>query len=197
MKLAGCIVVALAVASPWATAAAQTPAERSQLAAPQAAAAGRPQFPADARIGYVDLERVAALSSEAKAASAKLQDLRAKKSAEVAERGKQVDLLQQKIRQGSSLLSETAMTRLQREFERAQIDFQRFSEDAQADVQAQQQELLRAFTSRLFPVVGEVAAEKKLWAVFSNQSNLLWHAPAIDLSEEVARRLDQAPQPGR
>jgi Skp family chaperone for outer membrane proteins len=185
------ILLWLAIALAWSgPAMAQTASVgRDQLAPSQPA---RAAFPADARIGYVDLERVASLSSEARAATTKLQDLRAKKAAEVAERGKQVDLLRQKMTQGSALLSETAMTRLQREFERAQIDFQRFSEDAQAEVQATQQELLHAFTSRLFPLVGEVATEKKLWAVFSNQSNLLWHAPAIDLSEEVARRLDAA-----
>ena len=90
------------------------------------------------------------------------------------------------------MLNEAAYTRLQREFQRAQLDFQRFNEDAQAEMQDTQQQLWRAFTTRIFPVVGQVATEKNLWAVFSSESTLLWHAPAIDLSEEVAKRLDAA-----
>jgi Skp family chaperone for outer membrane proteins len=159
----------------------------------QPAAAVRESFPKDSRIGYVDLERVAALSSEGKSATAQLEALRTKKAAEVASRGKQVELLQQKLSDGSAVLNEAAFTRLQREFQRAQLDFQRFNEDAQAEVRDTQQLLWRAFTTRLFPVVGQVATEKNLWAVFSSESTLLWHHPAIDLSEEVAKRLDAAP----
>jgi Skp family chaperone for outer membrane proteins len=151
------------------------------------------EFPKDSRIGYVDLERVAALSSEGKAATAQLAALRTKKAAEVAERSKQVELLQQKLSAGSAVLSEAAVARLQREFQRAQLDFQRFNEDAQAEVQDTQQQLWRAFTTRLFPVVGQVATEKNLWAVLSSETTLVWHLPAIDLSEEIAKRLDAAP----
>lgn len=161
----------------------------------QPAAAVRESFPKDSRIGYVDLEKVAALSSEGKSATAQLEALRTKKAAEVASRGKQVELLQQKLSDGSAVLNEAAFTRLQREFQRAQLDFQRFNEDAQAEVRDTQQLLWRAFTTRLFPVVGQVATEKNLWAVFSSDSTLLWHHPAIDLSEEVAKRLDAAAAP--
>jgi Skp family chaperone for outer membrane proteins len=162
-------------------------------AASQPAAAARESFPKDSRIGYVDLEKVAALSSEGKSATAQLEALRTRKAAEVASRGKQVELLQEKLSAGSAVLNEAAVTRLQREFQRAQLDFQRFNEDAQAEVRDTQQQLWRAFTTRLFPVVGQVATEKNLWAVFSSDSTLLWHHPAIDLSEEIAKRLDAAP----
>jgi hypothetical protein len=53
-----------------------------------------------------------------------------------------------------------------------------------------QQELIQSFNARLFPVIGQVAKEKNLWAVFSTESCLLWHDAALDLSEEVAKRLD-------
>jgi hypothetical protein len=42
--------------------------------------------------------------------------------------------------------------------------FQRFNEDAQAEVRDTDQQPWRAFATRLFPVVGEVATEKNLWA---------------------------------
>src|SRR5688572_1957454 len=80
----------------------------------------RDAFPKDSRIGYVDLERVAALSGEGKLATAQLEALRTKKAAEVAARGKQVEALQQKLTAGGAVLNEAAYTRLQREFQRAQ-----------------------------------------------------------------------------
>jgi outer membrane protein len=154
-------------------------------------------FPEGARLGYVDVNRVAALSSEGKAAAAKLEALRKQKSTEVSERSKQVEALQQKLSQSGAVLNDVARARLQREFQRAQVDFQRFTEDAQSEVQETEQQLLQAFTARLFPVIGQVATEKNLWAVFSGESGLLWHNPALDLSEEVAKRLDAATAPKR
>jgi outer membrane protein len=77
------------------------------------------------------------------------------------------------------------------------VDFQRFTEDAQVEVQEVQQELLQAFSARVFPVIGQVAKEKNLWAVFGSDSGLLWHNPALDLSEEVAKRLDGSATPKR
>lgn len=148
-------------------------------------------FPADARIAIVDVDRVAALSGEGKAATAKLEDLRNKKTAEVSARGKEVEALQAKLAQTGSLVDDAGRLRLQREFERARIDFQRFTADAQAEVQAAQQETIRWFNTKLFPVINELATEKKLWAIF-NAEDALWFNPSLDLTEEVAKRLDAA-----
>lgn len=151
------------------------------------------QFSEDARIGYVDVERVAALSNEGKAATARLEGVRSKLAADATQRRKQVESLQQQLAAGAAALNDAAMASLRRDFERAQVDFQRFTEDGQAELASTRQELLRAFRARLFPVVGELATERKLWAVFSSESTLLWYSPAIDLSEEVAKRLDSRP----
>jgi Skp family chaperone for outer membrane proteins len=153
-------------------------------------------FPEEARVAYVDIDRVAALSGQGKAAAARLDDLRTKKSAEVSARSKQVEALQAKLTQGETVLNEAARARLQREFQRAQIDFRRFSEDAQAEVQEAQQETLRGFNAQLFPVIDQMAKEKRLWAVFANE-NVMWCNPALDLTEEVAKRLDAAAAPKR
>jgi Skp family chaperone for outer membrane proteins len=151
-------------------------------------------FPEGARLGFIDLPRVATVSSHGQAMAARIEELRSKKAAQVSERGKQVEALQSKLSQGQSVLNDDARVRLQRAFERAQIDFQRFAQDAQAEVQDLQQELQREFTAQLFPIIGQVAKEKNLWAVFSVETNLLWHDPALDLSEEVAQRLDASGQ---
>jgi Skp family chaperone for outer membrane proteins len=190
LALAACAVMVVAAVP----ASAQTPPKNGALPGLQATGPTTPQFGDAPRIGYVDVERVAALSNDGKAATTKLEGVRSKIAADATQRRKQVESLQQKLAQGASTLNEAAMASLRRDFERAQVDFQRFTEDGQAELASTQQELLRAFRARLFPVVGEVATERQLWAVFSSDSMLLWYSPAIDLSEEVARRLDsQAP----
>ncbi len=172
--------------------------ERSSLQGTgQASADIAEAFPQDARFAFVDVDRVAALSTEGKAAASRLQELRGKKATELSARGEQIEALQSKLSQGASILTDVARRRLEREFQRAQVDFQRLTEDAQEEVRELQQELTQAFTAKLFPVIGDIAKEKKLWAVFSSESALLWHDPALDLSEEVARRLDSTATPAR
>jgi Skp family chaperone for outer membrane proteins len=145
-------------------------------------------------LGFVDVDRVASLSSAGRAAAAKLLELRKKKEAEAAERSRKVEELQQKMLTSEALLNDVARTRLERDVQRAQLELRQFTEQAQSDVQYLQQELLRAFTARLFPIIGEVAKERALLAVFSSDSGVIWHDPAVDLSEEIARRLDSAEQ---
>lgn len=161
----------------------------------QSAGPGAAAWPEGARVGYVNLDRVAALSAEGKAAAAKLQDLRSRKAQEVSARDKEVETLQQKLSQAA--LDDVMRAKLQREFQRAQVNYQRFAEDAQREVQELQQQLSQAFNARVFPLVGEVAREKKLWAVFGGDSGLLWYDPGLDLSEELAQRLDKSVTPRR
>ncbi len=97
-------------------------------------------FPQGASVGFLDLERVASLTREGKAANAKLDQLRSQKRAEVDERGKQVEALQTRLSQTESVLSADSRLQLQRQYDRAQVDLQRFTQDAQAEVQSTQEQ---------------------------------------------------------
>ena len=85
---------------------------------------------------------------------------------------------------------------MRRQFERAQVDFQRFTQDAQAEVQQVQRELEQAFLEKARPAVAAIAKEKSLWAVLSMaDSGLLWWEPGLDLSDESAKRIDASSTP--
>jgi Skp family chaperone for outer membrane proteins len=151
-------------------------------------------FPAEARVGFVDLGRVAQASRKGQALTSRIQEVRAKKTGEVEARGKEVAALESKLNEQSAVLTEAARVQLRRQFERAQVDFQRFTQDAQAEVQQVQRELEDAFLQKAFPVIAAVAREKSLWAVFDvAERSLLWRDAALDLSDEIARRIDVAP----
>jgi outer membrane protein len=153
-------------------------------------------FPADARIGLVDFGRVAAVSASGKAMSARIVELRSRKEAEVQARSKDVAALESKLTQNADVMNAAAREQLRRQFERAQVDFQRFSEDAKAEVQQVQREVEQAFLEKARPAVEAVARERSLWAVLSmTDSGLVWWEPALDLSEEIAKRIDASPAP--
>jgi len=167
-----------------------TPDARAPAASPSS------PFPADARIGLVDFGRVAAVSTSGKAMSSRIVELRSKKEAEVQARSKDVAALESKLTQNADVMNAAAREQLRRQFERAQVDFQRFSEDAQAEVQQVQREIEQAFLEKARPAVEAVARERSLWAVLSmTDSGLVWWEPALDLSEEIAKRIDASAAP--
>jgi outer membrane protein len=166
--------------------------------APAPASPAPPQapltFPADARIGFVDLNRVASASKQGQSLTTKMEDARVRKEQEVAARSKEVAALETKLAGGGGVLNEAARAQLQRQFERARVDFQRFTQDARAELEQVQRELERAFLAKASPAIAAVARERALWAVFSvDDATLLWREPSLDLSEEIARRIDAAP----
>ena len=135
--------------------------------------------------------RVASISKKGQSLSKRLEELSAVKSSEVAAKAKELEALKTKLDQSESLLNDDALGQLRRQFERAQVDFQRTSQDAQEEVQQLQQQLRDAFAADVLPIVERVAAEKSLWAVFSEpDAGAIWKLPALDLSDEIARRLD-------
>ena len=133
-----------------------------------------------------------------KAATTQLDALRGKKAAEVAERRKQFQALQTKLADGASLMNTEALAKLQRDVERTGRDLERFTQDAQDEVQQLQVQLQRSFGEKLFPVIGEVAQARSLWAVLRLEpATVLWYDKALDISDDVVAKLDgkAAPAP--
>jgi len=168
-------------------------------ASAQSLAIGSPgAFPDGARIAFVDFDRVASTSAIGKAATTELDALRGRKTAEVAERRKQLQALQAKLADGASLMNTEALGKLEREVERTGRELERFAQDAQEEVQHLQIQLQQSFGEKLFPVIGEVAQAKNVWAVFRLEpASVLWYHKALDISDDVVAKLDgkAAPTP--
>ncbi|MGH9161625.1 MAG: OmpH family outer membrane protein, partial [Vicinamibacteraceae bacterium] len=69
-------------------------------------------FPEGARVGYIDLDRIAQESSQGKAATEQIQDLQAEKRAELAPKQKALEEAQKKLQQGASVMNPEALEEL-------------------------------------------------------------------------------------
>lgn len=160
-------------------------------AAQTAAGQPKPAFPDGAKIAFVNLQYVFSTSRDGKSAATELQALQTRKTADITAKTKEVQALEQKLLEGSTLLNSEARGRLERDVARAKVDFERLVQDAEAEVQQKQQQFQRAFSRKLFPAIGEAAKERGLWAVFSiGEPNLLWHQEALDISDDIVTRID-------
>jgi outer membrane protein len=174
-------------------AAAQTPPAPAPAAPPAAAATPAP-FPADARIGFVNLQSVVQNSQLGRAGQERLKALTDKKSVEIGEKNKEIQTLQQEIQSGQNVLAAAVLAQKNSDLDRRNRELQFLQEQAQVDVDALQNELLEQFGQKVLPIVEQIRAERNLWAVFTtgDGSGLAAINAALEISAEVVRRLDAA-----
>ena len=192
------VVVALSVvltANPTFAQAPAVPAPAKPMApaaAPAQPPAPRP-FPQGAKVAYVVLQRIANESADGRVATTRIQALQQKKAAELTNKQTQLASLQAKLEKEGSVMSASAAGDLQKQIEKINVEVQRFTQDAQAEVQELQQALQGEFQQRLEPVLQVVAAEMGLQFIFNGpDAGLVWADAALDISSEVIKKLDSA-----
>ena len=201
------LVAGTAAAAPQASSSSRPAATpQTRPAAPPATAPAAPQaapkppvevpFPADAKVGYVNIQEILDQSQLGKAGTAKMKDLTDKRQADITAKNKEVQQLQQEIQAQQNVLSASALTTKQADLQSKQRELQFLQEQLQNDVSNLNDQLLDDFQDKVLPVIEKVRASHNLWFVFAagGQSNaVLAAAPGLDLSMEVVRILDQAP----
>jgi outer membrane protein len=148
-------------------------------------------FPEGAKVAFVVLQRIANESADGKAATARIQALQQKKAAELNEKNKQLQGIQQKLEKEASVMSTTAQADLTKQAEKLNTEIQRFTQDAQQEIQELQEQLRQQFEARVQPVLEEVRKEKGLHFIFNGpDSGLVAADPGLDISLDVIKRLD-------
>ena len=173
------------------------PAAPATQPAPAPAPAPPRPFPEGAKMAFVVLQRIANESADGKTATTRIQALQQKKAAELTDKNKQLQTAQQRLEKEASVLSATASGELQKQVEKLTVEIQRFTQDAQAEVQELQQQLQQDFQVRLEPVLQEIGREKGLHFIFNGpDAGLVWADNALDISADVIKKLDAAKPAG-
>ena len=183
---AGIFVLAACILAGPAFAQTQTPPPAAP--APQTPAPPAPvPFPEGAKIAYVDFQRVASESELGKAAAGKITDFVKKKQAEGQEKGKQLQAMLEKQKTQGSVLSDAAMKQLELDIAKAQRDLQYFQNEAQAEQETLNNELMNEFQQKVLPLVQQVATERGLHMVF-NVDQFIFANRGLDLTPEIITR---------
>jgi outer membrane protein len=164
-------------------------------AAPVAPAAAQPPrpFPEGAKVAFINVQRIASESAEGKASTAKVQGLNDQKVAELTKRNTALQEAQKKLQQSGSVLSDAVRGQLEKDIEKLNVDIQRFTQDAQAEVRELQEGLQLEFQKKLAPVIEQVGREKGLQMIFSQfDAGLVWADSGLDITSEIIKKLDAA-----
>ena len=162
-------------------------------AAPTPAPRPPAPFPEGAKFAFIDIQAIASNSTEGKAATAKLDDLRKKKNAELLAKQNALKAMQDKLNAGGSVLNDAARGQLEKDIEKAQRDLQFAQQDAQTEVQDLTNQLQGDFQEKLNPVIEQLRVDKGLLMIFSiRDAGVVAAEPGLDLSSELIKRFDAA-----
>ncbi|HUL75543.1 MAG TPA: OmpH family outer membrane protein [Vicinamibacterales bacterium] len=152
-------------------------------------------FRADAKVGFINLQLIFDRSKLGQQGLGRMKALHDKLQADLADRNKEIQDLSSKIQSQQTVVGEATLTGWRSELDRLQRAAQFAREDAQAQAEQLQQQVLGDFEERVRPIVEAIRAEKGLWMIFAVQPDpggvtLAASDPSLDLSGEVVKRLD-------
>ena len=103
----------------------------------------------------------------------------------------QLQAIQQQLQAGSGKLTPQAEADLTSQGQRKQRDFQRMSDDLQADVNAERNDILGKSTQKMAEVVKKLAEEKG-YDVVVDVSNTVYFKPALEITAEALAAFNKA-----
>ena len=169
------------------------PAPQAPKAAlpPAATAAPAVPLPEGAKFAFIDLQRVADESVAGRAAIAQVKVLTDKKTAEIQSLQTQLGALQQRRQTSASVLTPQAVSQLDKDIERLNLDIQYKQQSAQKELEDLQNDLMGEFVQKVAPIVEVFAKEKGLLAVLDARSGAGFYAvPGMDISADIVKLLD-------
>ena len=160
---------------------AQSAATAPASAAPAAVSSG-------GKVGIVNIQQAIVTSNEGQRDFAELQKKFDPKRQELESLNKEIDELQKKFNTQAEKLNDEARADLLKQIDSKKKQMQRNYEDANADVQAQQNEIANRIGQKLVQVLDKYAKDHDYSVVLdvsAQQSPVLWAAASVDITKPV------------
>ena len=140
-------------------------------------------FPAGAMVAYVDLQLVVAQSKLGQAGHDQMTALNDKLSQAVAAKNKEIQALQDKIKNQQNLVADAIIQGWARDLDKMQRDAQYMVQDSQVQINQLNEQLLQNFQAKVLPIVEDLRKEKGLWIIFAlgDNSNIAAAHAGLDL----------------
>jgi outer membrane protein len=147
------------------------------------------------KVVVVDFEKAVVESDEGKKASEKFNALLQAKQGDIEKKQKDIEDQQKKLQNGARTLSDQAKADIQRDIDKRTTELTRLNEDAQRELQASRDELLKPIADLATAVLGAMAAQENYTLVIdiSNpESNVVWKNPKNDITDELIKKINVA-----
>jgi outer membrane protein len=168
------------------------PAAQTPAPAPTAKPPAAVPFPADAKVGFINMQFIISESKLGKTGFEQIQSLSSKQTAERTARQNEIQKLQQELQAGSSVLTPQALSEKQADLDRRTREAQFQAQQHQVDLENLNKRLIEDFQQKVLPIVEKLREERGLWLIFTEETPIAAGHPGLNLSDEVIKRLDAA-----
>ncbi len=152
------------------------------------------------KVGIINLQGAIASTQEGQKAAADLQQRYDPKRKDLEKKQSEIQGLRDQLSRGSNTMSDEAKLSLSREIDQKTKAWNRDSEDAQADWQADEDRLLQGFFEKIQVVIDKYARENNYSLVLdisSQQSPVVYATNSIDITSDIVALYDKnAPSSG-
>lgn len=142
----------------------------------------------DAKIGFINTERVLREAAPAKAAQAKIEQEFSRRERELQDMAGRLKSLSEKLDKDAAILSESDRIKRQRELAELDKDFQRKQREFREDLNQRRNEELGLVLERANKVIKQIAETEKYDIVLQEG---VYVSPRIDITDKVLKQLNK------
>jgi len=146
---------------------------------------------AELKLAIINSQQAVLDTAEIKKAQAELEAKFKPRQAEVEKLQSEIASLQNQLQTGQGKITAQQEQNLTAQGQRRQRELQRLTEDLQADVDRERNEILQRVGGRMQEIVRKIAEERTLDVVV-DVSNTVYFKPALELTKEATAAYDKA-----
>jgi outer membrane protein len=144
-------------------------------------------------VGVIDVQRLVLESAKGQAVLERLRNLTEQKQAEADAIQQEVRDLQAKVQAGRASLSEERLAEVEKELEDKIIEYQRFEDDAERQMQEEQAGAFAEIEDEMMPIISQAGAELQYTLIFNKfSSGLLYAKEEVDITDLILERYNAA-----
>ncbi|MDA8427940.1 MAG: OmpH family outer membrane protein [Geobacteraceae bacterium] len=149
-----------------------------------------PVFAADVRLGYIDMQRALNSSDAGKEAKEHLAARVKKYQDEINAKQVEIKKLKDDLEKQGMLLSESARASKEKDYQQRLKEFQRFTKDAQDELQGKDEEYTRKILESMEKIIKDFGQKNGYTFIFVKNEGLLYADDKADVTDEVLKLLN-------
>jgi len=140
-----------------------------------------------AKFGTVDIQKVLLMSDAGKDAKEQLSQKAAKYEADKNSKEDELKKLKGELEKQGLVLSESARSAKERDYQQRLKEYQRFLKDAQEDLQGKNDEFTSKIVDEIVKIAQAYGKQHGYTAIFVKSETIVYLDPSADVTEEVLK----------
>ncbi len=139
------------------------------------------------KIGFVNSQQVLYGTDEGKKELASLEKFMTEQREAFEAKNSELSKLQEEYMTQQRAMNAEASASLEGTIQEKELELRRFREDAQADFNARQNQVLQRISGKMQIIIQEYAQKNGFNAIFMRDQNQIYVAPALDVTEAIIK----------